>query len=105
MTCVRSKNISLKYQRFTTLGSKDIGIRKILWSCCVLEANRLKGSSVMIGHSDIQRSMLYVSIIIIKLYTIHMIAIPGQTAEPNSLKIKNKLSFLFHAERQAFKLV
>ena len=34
-----------------------------------------------------------------------MIAIPGQTAEPNSLKIKNKLSFLFHAERQAFKLL
>ena len=28
MTFVRSKNISLKYQRFTTLGSKDIGIRK-----------------------------------------------------------------------------
>jgi len=28
MTCVRSKNISLKYQRFTTLDSKDIGIRK-----------------------------------------------------------------------------
>ena len=28
MTCVRSKNISSKYQRFTTLGSKDIGIRK-----------------------------------------------------------------------------
>ena len=25
---VRSNNISLKYQRFTTLGSKDIGIRK-----------------------------------------------------------------------------
>ena len=24
----RSKNISLKYQRFTTLGSKDIVIRK-----------------------------------------------------------------------------
>ena len=28
MTFVRSRNISLKYQRFTTLGSKDIGIRK-----------------------------------------------------------------------------
>ena len=28
MTFVRSKNISLKYQRFTTLGSKDIGNRK-----------------------------------------------------------------------------
>ena len=28
MTFVRSNNISLKYQRFTTLGSKDIGIRK-----------------------------------------------------------------------------
>ena len=28
MTFVRSKNISLKYQRFTTLGSKDIWIRK-----------------------------------------------------------------------------
>ena len=28
MTFVRSKNIGLKYQRFTTLGSKDIGIRK-----------------------------------------------------------------------------
>ena len=28
MTVVRSRNISLKYQRFTTLGSKDIGIRK-----------------------------------------------------------------------------
>jgi len=29
MTFVRSKNISLKHQRFTTLGSKDIGIRKL----------------------------------------------------------------------------
>ena len=28
MTSVRSNNISLKYQRFTTLDSKDIGIRK-----------------------------------------------------------------------------
>ena len=28
MTFDRSKNISLKYQRFTTLASKDIGIRK-----------------------------------------------------------------------------
>ena len=28
MTFVRSNNISLKYQRFTTMGSKDIGIRK-----------------------------------------------------------------------------
>ena len=28
MTFVRSKSISLKYQRFTTLGSNDIGIRK-----------------------------------------------------------------------------
>ena len=28
MTFVRSKDISLRYQRFTTLGSKDIGIRK-----------------------------------------------------------------------------
>ena len=28
MNSVRSNNISLKYQRFTTLGSKDIGIRK-----------------------------------------------------------------------------
>ena len=28
MTSVRSNNISLKYQRFTTLGFKDIGIRK-----------------------------------------------------------------------------
>ena len=28
MTFDRSNNISLKYQRFTTLGSKDIGIRK-----------------------------------------------------------------------------
>ena len=28
MTSVRSNNISLKYQRFTTLGSKDMGIRK-----------------------------------------------------------------------------
>ena len=28
MTYVRSNNISLKYQRLTTLGSKDIGIRK-----------------------------------------------------------------------------
>ena len=26
MNSVRSNNISLKYQRFTTLGSKDIGI-------------------------------------------------------------------------------
>jgi len=28
MNSVRSNNISLKYQRFTTLGSKDIGIIK-----------------------------------------------------------------------------
>ena len=28
MTFVRSNNISLKYQRFTTLGSKDIQNRK-----------------------------------------------------------------------------
>ena len=28
MTFVRSKNIGLKYQRFTTLGSKERGIRK-----------------------------------------------------------------------------
>ena len=28
MTSVRSNKISLKYQRFTALGSKDIGIRK-----------------------------------------------------------------------------
>ncbi len=28
MTSVKSYNISLKYQRFTTLGSKDIGMRK-----------------------------------------------------------------------------
>ena len=28
MNSVRSNNISLKYQRDTTLGSKDIGIRK-----------------------------------------------------------------------------
>ena len=28
MTFVRSRNISLKCQRFTTLGFKDIGIRK-----------------------------------------------------------------------------
>ena len=28
MSSVRSNNISLKYQRFTTLGSEDIGIRK-----------------------------------------------------------------------------
>ena len=28
MTSIRSNNISLKYQRFTTLGSKDRGIRK-----------------------------------------------------------------------------
>ena len=28
MTSVRSNNISLKYQRFTTLVFKDIGIRK-----------------------------------------------------------------------------
>ena len=28
MTSVRSNNISLKYQRFTTLGLKDIGIIK-----------------------------------------------------------------------------
>ena len=28
MSYVRSTNISLKYQRFKTLGSKDIGIRK-----------------------------------------------------------------------------
>ena len=28
ITFVRSKNTSLKYQRFTTLGSKDIGIWK-----------------------------------------------------------------------------
>ena len=28
MSSVRSNNISLKYQRFTTLGFKDIGIRK-----------------------------------------------------------------------------
>ena len=28
MTSVRSNNISLKFQRVTTLGSKDIGIRK-----------------------------------------------------------------------------
>ena len=27
-TSVSSNNISMKYQRFTTLGSKDIGIRK-----------------------------------------------------------------------------
>ena len=29
MPFVRSKNISLKYQRVTTLGSEDIGIRRI----------------------------------------------------------------------------
>ena len=28
MTFVRSKHVSLKYQRFTTFASKDIGIRK-----------------------------------------------------------------------------
>ena len=28
MNSIRSNNISLKYQRFTTLGSKDIEIRK-----------------------------------------------------------------------------
>ena len=28
MNAVRSNNISLKYQRFTTLGFKDVGIRK-----------------------------------------------------------------------------
>jgi len=28
MTSVRSNNIGLTYQRFTTLGSKDVGIRK-----------------------------------------------------------------------------
>ena len=28
MHCVRSNNISLKYQRFTSSGGKDIGIRK-----------------------------------------------------------------------------
>ena len=28
MTSVRSNNLSFKYQRFTTLGFKDIGIRK-----------------------------------------------------------------------------
>ena len=28
MNSVRSNNISLKYQRFATLDSKDIGIRK-----------------------------------------------------------------------------
>ena len=28
MTSVRSNNVSLKYQRFTTLDFKDIGIRK-----------------------------------------------------------------------------
>jgi len=29
MISVRSNDISLKYQRFTTLGFKDIGIRKL----------------------------------------------------------------------------
>ena len=32
MTFVRSNNVSLKYQRFTTLGSKDMGLEnQSLW--------------------------------------------------------------------------
>ena len=31
MNSVRSNNLSLKYQRFTPQGCKDIGIRKFEW--------------------------------------------------------------------------
>ena len=46
MNSVRSNNISLKYQRFTTLGSKDI---RIIKSEFVAKTQFVSGSSIKIS--------------------------------------------------------
>ena len=57
MTFVRSKNISLRYQRFTTLGSKDIGLEnQSLWqrvnSFLLIDATDRSKISIATKHDE-----------------------------------------------------
>ena len=57
MTFVRSKNISLRYQRFTTLGSKDIGLEnQSLWqrvnSFLLIDATDSSKISIATKHDE-----------------------------------------------------
>ena len=49
MISIRSNNISLKYQRFMALGSKDIGIEEV----GTYDLDRKNINSISKNHSDI----------------------------------------------------